>query len=141
MHKSDRNMDATPFFLMDWLDDLTGDQAEKIALIIRSQGKQEHEAFTPKLSNRKRISSSPSFPSSTLDPNTLFASSSMPELSNTLDSKGSSTNFKQRNLALGNGFNAKGLTKAKHGLWSDALTCWERALDHRLQVSKYVKCF
>ena len=129
-------MDATPFFLMDWLDDLTGDQAEKIALIIRSQGKQEHEAFTPKLSNRKRISSFPS-----LDPKTLFASSSMPVLSNTLDSKGSSTNFKQRNLALGNGFNAKGLTKAKHGLWSDALTCWERALDHRLQVSNYVKAF
>lgn len=35
---------------------------------------------------------------------------------------------------MGNGWNAKGLKKAKQGLWQDALACWDNALEIRIQV-------
>jgi len=49
--------------------------------------------------------------------------------------------FKKRSMALGNGWNAKGLTKAKQGRWDAALACWDNALDIRLQISdpRYAK--
>ena len=37
-------------------------------------------------------------------------------------------------MALGNGWNAKGLTKAKQGRWEAALACWDNALEIRLQI-------
>ncbi|CAJ1931520.1 unnamed protein product [Cylindrotheca closterium] len=43
--------------------------------------------------------------------------------------------FKKRSMALGNGWNAKGLTKAKQGRWEAALACWDNALEIRLQIS------
>jgi len=43
--------------------------------------------------------------------------------------------FKKRSMALGNGWNAKGLTKAKQGKWEAALACWDNALEIRLQIS------
>lgn len=42
--------------------------------------------------------------------------------------------FKKRSIAIGNGWNAKGLHKAKKGSWESALTCWENALEIRSQV-------
>ena len=48
--------------------------------------------------------------------------------------KKSKASVYKRSLALGNGWNAKGLQKAKKGLWKDALSCWEMALDIRLQL-------
>jgi tetratricopeptide (TPR) repeat protein len=35
---------------------------------------------------------------------------------------------------MGNGWNAKGLKKAKLGHWQDALNCWDNALEIRIQV-------
>jgi tetratricopeptide (TPR) repeat protein len=42
--------------------------------------------------------------------------------------------FKKRSIAIGNGWNAKGLHKAKKGSWESALVCWENALEIRQQV-------
>ena len=42
--------------------------------------------------------------------------------------------FLRRSITIGNGWNAKGLNKAKQGLWEDASACWENALEIRLQV-------
>jgi len=42
--------------------------------------------------------------------------------------------FKKRSIAIGNGWNAKGLHKAKKGSWESALLCWENALEIRTQV-------
>lgn len=42
--------------------------------------------------------------------------------------------FRQRSISIGNGWNAKGLAKAKLGNWEDALMCWENALEIRTQV-------
>jgi len=42
--------------------------------------------------------------------------------------------FRRRSIALGNRWNAKGLRKAQAGNWKAACTCWENALEIRLQV-------
>ncbi|CAB9503230.1 Tetratricopeptide repeat protein [Seminavis robusta] len=42
--------------------------------------------------------------------------------------------FRKRSIAIGNGWNAKGLHKAKKGSWEKALACWENALVIRTQV-------
>jgi tetratricopeptide (TPR) repeat protein len=42
--------------------------------------------------------------------------------------------YRRRSVAVGNGWNAKGLAKAKLGKWQDALLCWENALVVRTQV-------
>ena len=46
----------------------------------------------------------------------------------------SASYYRKRSIAIGNGWNAKGLAKAKQGLWQDALACWENALAVRTQV-------
>jgi len=45
------------------------------------------------------------------------------------------TSFQQRSIAVGNGYNAKGIQKARQGHWERALRCWENALEIRLQIS------
>jgi hypothetical protein len=35
---------------------------------------------------------------------------------------------------MSNGWNAKGLEKARHGKWEQALSCWQNALEIRRQV-------
>lgn len=42
--------------------------------------------------------------------------------------------FKRKSEAIGNGWNAKGLQKAKKGHWGDAILCWENAFEVREQV-------
>ena len=42
--------------------------------------------------------------------------------------------YKRKSEAIGNGWNAKGLQKAKAGQWEEAVLCWENALEIRLQV-------
>jgi tetratricopeptide (TPR) repeat protein len=42
--------------------------------------------------------------------------------------------YKRKSEAIGNGWNAKGLQKAKAGQWEEAILCWENALEIRLQV-------
>jgi tetratricopeptide (TPR) repeat protein len=42
--------------------------------------------------------------------------------------------YKRKSEAIGNGWNAKGLQKAKAGEWEEAILCWDNALEIRLQV-------
>jgi hypothetical protein len=42
--------------------------------------------------------------------------------------------FHGKSIQMGNGWNAKGLKKAKSGLWQDALLFWDNALEIRFQV-------
>lgn len=42
--------------------------------------------------------------------------------------------FRLKSIAIGNGFNAKGIQEAKDGRWEEALECWESALEVRTQV-------
>ena len=44
------------------------------------------------------------------------------------------SSYKAKGVALGNVWNAKGVQKAKREKWKDALNCWVKALDVRVQV-------
>lgn len=46
----------------------------------------------------------------------------------------SASTFHKRSIDIGNGWNAKGLRKAKKDDWKGALECWENALEVRSQV-------
>jgi tetratricopeptide (TPR) repeat protein len=54
--------------------------------------------------------------------------------SSTSKSPPKSSPFYRKSIQMGNRWNAKGLKKAKSGLWQDALLCWDTALDIRIQV-------
>lgn len=96
---------------------------------------------TPKSSNRN-TDKSPASPNPdispsqrrrlpAMEPQMLFMSKSKaPSPSSTSNT----TSVYKRSIALGNGWNAKGLKKAKQGLWQDALACWENALEIRRQL-------
>jgi len=110
---------------------------------------------TPKSSNRKKRSQGESHQKSFVQsmlPQQLFkdnssggSASQQHEKTNTSSTsnpssrrKGSSStglHTKQHSLlTLGNGWNAKGLKKARQGLWKDALACWDVALELRLPI-------
>jgi tetratricopeptide (TPR) repeat protein len=111
---------------------------------------------TPKSSNRKtktaafyneKSSSSCSRKSLTVKPQQLFKDQGTTQNTPTKKNKkknassshtsskgGGSLNKQHSLLALGNGWNAKGLKKAREGLWKDALACWDVALELRLPL-------
>lgn len=70
--------------------------------------------------NNNNNSIPPRHPSSAAHPNHVVTANLSP--------------YKRKSEAIGNGWNAKGLQKAKAGLWEDAVLCWENALEIRLQV-------
>eukprot|EP00980_Cylindrotheca_fusiformis_P008549 scaffold1813_cov109-Cylindrotheca_fusiformis.AAC.7 len=109
---------------------------------------------TPKLTNCKRASSQSLPPS--IPPQRFFADDTTTSTAGTADSPpamppkrlfsgdtatttssttGSNTFQQKRAAALGNGWNAKGLTKAKLGQWKQALACWDKALEIRQQMA------
>jgi tetratricopeptide (TPR) repeat protein len=141
--------EAKPFFVFDWLDDLMADKdALQIAELLNTPSKaakyiyQDHPEMhrcisnievgnMPKFSNCKRQASTQSLPT-TITPKLLFQED---ETITKGGSKSSATRiFKKRSVALGNGWNAKGLTKAKQGKWQGALACWDNALEIRQQI-------
>lgn len=154
-----------PFFVLDWLDDLmesTPEDALEIAEMLKTPSKakarlarHEHSGLeerqglfprciseeqvcqTPKFSNRKRgtpaSTSTHSLPTSLgLTPTNLFPDERNPSP----DLKKKQSIAKKRSLALANGWNAKGLTKAKIGKWKDALSCWDQALELRIWLAQ-----
>lgn len=82
----------------------------------------------------------PSTPTSTTDETTSTTSMSTSATAVTTPTSKQSHStphmspFKKRSIAIGNGWNAKGLHKAKKGSWESALACWENALEIRSQV-------
>jgi tetratricopeptide (TPR) repeat protein len=115
--------DAKPFFIMDWLDQINEQDLEMAQSILR----------TPQKGGALLRKEPPSMPSLTPQeeqrPTTLFS----PPPRNPRPPQPQSC-FRQRSIAIGNGWNAKGLHKARLGRWDDALRCWENALEIRTQV-------
>lgn len=118
---------AKPFFVMDWLDRIDEKDLELARQIITTPGRalltdfgKETSTRTVSLAgaSRKDFAGEPSKPSEH-PPKQKFTPRS---------------HFRKRGIAVGNGWNAKGLQKAKEGNWEDALSCWENALEIRSQV-------
>ena len=112
-----------PFFIMDWLEQIDPADLERAQRMLK----------TPQKENR---SSSQNFLSDFVIPAKLFASESSLSSRGGSNAQGLSPTsfFRRRSILMGNGWNAKGLAKAKSGLWEDALACWENALAIRIQV-------
>jgi hypothetical protein len=143
-----------PFFVMDWLEEMISDQdVEKISEMLQTPQKKPKQ-LTPKSSNRIRkksfeSSSSLSSPHKRLDRQLFPADITSPSKSISASSKltpprhptsmlnktpPKESPFYKKSIQIGNGWNAKGLKKAKQGLWGDALACWDNALEIRSQV-------
>lgn len=113
---------STPnrFYVMDWLEQLDEMAMEQATTAIKANNLQT-PVKPPKrdqYNNDSAPSTPPRHPDSVLQRN--IAANLSP--------------YKRRSEAIGNGWNAKGLQKAKIGEWEDALLCWDNALDIRLQI-------
>jgi hypothetical protein len=109
-----------PFFIFDWLDQVNPDDFDlmrkKLQTLKKPKGSISKENDSEE--NLRKGSSPASTPSN----------------STTNSPKTGVSHFLQRSIAIGNGWNARGLQKAKKGAWSEALGCWENALEVRTQV-------
>jgi tetratricopeptide (TPR) repeat protein len=112
-----------PFFIMDWLEQVDQADLERAQRMLK----------TPKRESR---SNSQNFLSDVVVPTSLFASESSQSSRSGSNEQGLSPTsfFRRRSISMGVGWNAKGLAKAKNGLWEDALACWENALAIRVQI-------
>jgi tetratricopeptide (TPR) repeat protein len=104
-----------PFFIFDWLEQVNPDDLELARKMLQTPKKADKRNSEEKVivKNVRKELFPPSAPS---------------------DSKTGVSHFHQRSIAIGNGWNAKGLKKAKVGAWNDALACWGNALEVRTQV-------
>jgi hypothetical protein len=110
-----------PFFIFDWLDQVKPDDLERARKILQTS-KNSSRSTSEGNDTEENVRKEP-FPAST------------PCNSTTLSSpKTGVSHFLQRSIAIGNGWNARGLQKAKKGVWNEALACWENALEVRTQV-------
>jgi tetratricopeptide (TPR) repeat protein len=116
--------DAKPFFIMDWLDQVNEQDLELAQKMLRTPQKKE-------LEYSKKLALPSSVPART-HPEQRPALSTPPRKQSRPPQPQSC--FRQRSIAIGNGWNARGLQKARHGLWNEALGCWENALEIRVQV-------
>lgn len=105
--------EVKPFFIMDWLESIKPEDLELAQRMLKTPQKKEGSA-SPDTSGLT-------------SPKTLFA----PKNNKKPTEEGS---FRRRSIAIGNGWNAKGLHKAKNGAWQEASSCWLNALEIREQV-------
>ena len=129
-----------PFFIMDWLDQVDPADLERAQRMLKTPRNQKGSIGDD---HRPLFDFSSPIPSSReekLEVDNLQSVSKdlFPETRSrdkTESSPGAQDSyFRRRSIAVGNGWNAKGLAKAKQGLWADALLCWENALAVRTQV-------
>jgi hypothetical protein len=109
-----------PFFIFDWLDEVKPDDLERARKMLQTS-KKSSGSITEENDSEENVRKE-SFPAKT------------PSNSTTMSPKTGVSHFLQRSIAIGNGWNARGLQKAKKGAWSEALVCWENALEVRTQV-------
>jgi tetratricopeptide (TPR) repeat protein len=95
---------------MDWLNDVEPEALQKAQKILGSKRNKGYLSEDPHQTNHQAPSSAST------------SASARPD------------SFHERSIAIGNGYNAKGIQKARQGVWSEALTCWESALQVRQQV-------
>ena len=118
-----------PFFIMDWLDNVNEHDLQAARTMLQTQ---RHHTTAENRPSAKVVSPLASPTDLLLRPHkaaSTFVAATTPPPPPPKD-----TVFRQRSIAIGNGWNAKGLRKAKLGLWKDALMCWENALEIRSQV-------
>lgn len=123
-NNQERNIEK-PFFIMDWLEHVDPTAIELAQKMLRRPTAVRNRAL-PLLSSSSLLKKDASLPPST--------SASMNSSSNSLTKTPASHYFLQRSIAIGNGYNAKGIQKARLGLWDEALSCWNSALDIRTQI-------
>jgi predicted HD phosphohydrolase len=111
-----------PFFVMDWLEKLKPTDLAIARNVLQ----------TPQTSrNRKTLGEGSASTPAAAGESERRGSSASPSVS--LPKKPVSP-FLRRSVTIGNGWNAKGLKKAKSNKWEEALLCWENALEIRTQV-------
>ena len=121
-----------PFFIMEYLEQVDPEAMELAQRILQTsphgKAKRESRAYTippllDLLSPRQKHQVIRS-------PRSHAASSDLKPISKHL-----SEGFQQRSITVGNGYNAKGILKARQGRWVEALACWEDALEIRTQIA------
>lgn len=110
---------AKPFFVMDWLDKVDEKDLALARRILQTPNKNIPRPNSQEvLAETKKTARSDEGGSPLPSPQ-----------------KQNPSTFRERSIAIGNGWNAKGIKKAKAGKWEDALNCWKNALEIRTQVS------
>eukprot|EP00542_Grammatophora_oceanica_P022221 CAMPEP_0194040066 /NCGR_PEP_ID=MMETSP0009_2-20130614/12124_1 /TAXON_ID=210454 /ORGANISM="Grammatophora oceanica, Strain CCMP 410" /LENGTH=385 /DNA_ID=CAMNT_0038683089 /DNA_START=60 /DNA_END=1217 /DNA_ORIENTATION=+ len=147
------------FFVIDWLEQLNEEEMEKARRIAQNKNlmtpqkiKKSSSRLSPEeqheLEQQEQQQQAPSSPthnnSTRINNNHVMqtpprhASSSPPTTpppsSSSFFSIVPNTPWRKQSIAIGNGWNAKGLDKAKQDKWDDALACWEKAFHIRVQV-------
>lgn len=125
--------ETKPFFIMDWLEKVNEQDLELARQMLRTpQQKVSTLGKAPAPSTRGSSSPAPqnATTSSSHGGATYFTPPRAPQPSTSKAQSG----FRKRSIAIGNGWNAKGLQKARLGRWDAALSCWENALEIRVQV-------
>jgi tetratricopeptide (TPR) repeat protein len=115
---------------MDWLDEVEPEallEAQRILGSKRNKGYLAEEDQVACATSPVQTGVSGMKKTQPDDPSTTTTST----VANDAPAEGS---FHERSVAIGNGYNAKGIQKARQGIWSDALSCWESALQVRQQV-------
>lgn len=117
------------FFILDWLEKLNAKEMDQANKVI-----EENRLVTPKKTKKHIDDENPAdwipknIGSTTRTPLTP------PRHPSINPSRPMPSTFRAKKEAVGNGWNAKGVQKAKCENWEDALACWEKALEIRLQV-------
>ncbi len=114
-----------PFFIMDWLDQIEEKDLERAQKMLQESRHWKKKSFSSisspgTLADKRSSSPAPRSPTS---PTAITNTTTTPFAF-----------FRERSIKVGNSWNAKGLRKAKLGAWSEALQCWENALEIRTQV-------
>ena len=113
------HQEPLPFFIFDWLEKIKPDDLSLAQQMLK----------TPNKDRPVRCSSE-----NDVNPRNLFTANQDHQQSPMIRSTSQESPFRKRSISIGNGYNAKGLQKARMGRWEDALACWENALEIRRQV-------
>lgn len=141
-----------PSFILDWLEKINVDHLDFAKVILQTPDRSEKttkdvEARNPPAAPlfqaddetaplKAPASTSHHGDSSTWSPprETNISTSKGVSSVRKLDLSPSIHSFRRQSIMIGNGWNAKGLEKARLGKWDKALACWENALEIRQQV-------
>jgi Tetratricopeptide repeat len=132
--------EAKPFFIMDWLEKVNDRDLELAQKMLRTP--QKVSVMGAKASSAPMTASTSSLSGQDArsrpgrgGATTCTTPPRAPQHpSSSSASKAQHSGFRKRSIAIGNGWNAKGLQKARLGKWDAALSCWENALEIRIQV-------
>jgi tetratricopeptide (TPR) repeat protein len=154
------SLPPTPFFIMEWLNEVNPEDLELARKLLQTPNDKQHQQHHHHHQSPHRQHSSMGalgafskqeeeeddssikkdlFAAAAAAASSPHRSASTGQLRSstqtlTYGSSMSLSSFHKRSVLIGNGWNAKGLSKAQIGRWRDALSCWENALEIRKQV-------